>query len=282
MSDKPYVTIITSTYNAADTLRRCLDSVNSQTFTYIEHIIIDGGSTDGTQDIISYYASKDNSKISYWISETDTGIYNAWNKALPHVHGEWVLFLGADDYYCSNDTFANIVPKLVEYVHKTPIIYGQVYTLNSETGKITGILGINWDKCKRKFLQGRISLPHAAVFHHKNIFKQYGCYNDKYIICGDYDFLYPILLNNDPIFVEMPIALFSDGGISNKIDSFSVLFSERKQTINKYHGRTSLILGLRYIKSIIFLFCENHNLKFVLDLYIKLENIYRPILLKNG
>ena len=91
----PLISIIVAVYNGEKTLQRCIDSVFSQTYPHKELIIIDGGSTDGTVDILQ----TNNDKITYWKSEPDNGIYQAWNKALDHAKSDWICFLGSDDYF---------------------------------------------------------------------------------------------------------------------------------------------------------------------------------------
>ncbi len=81
----PLISVIMAVYNGADSVRRCIDSVSAQTYQNRELIIIDGGSQDGTTDILK----KNNDKITYWESKKDRGIYHAWNKALKHARGEW-------------------------------------------------------------------------------------------------------------------------------------------------------------------------------------------------
>ena len=87
------VSIITSVYNAASTLEGCLLSVRNQSYHDVEHIVIDGGSTDGSVELIQRHSSQ----LAYWISEPDGGISDAWNKGLSAATGEWIAFLGADD-----------------------------------------------------------------------------------------------------------------------------------------------------------------------------------------
>jgi len=98
------ITIITVVYNGVEFIERTIQSVASQTHKYIEYIIIDGGSTDGTVDIIKAY--KDN--ITYWVSEPDKGIYDAMNKGIRAATGDWINFLNAGDTFAGNDTISNI------------------------------------------------------------------------------------------------------------------------------------------------------------------------------
>src|ERR1700730_11011275 len=87
------ISIIIVTYNAENTLQRCLDSIYIQAYPEIEIIVIDGNSTDNTVEILK----RNSSRIAFWKSEPDEGIYDAMNKAIKHITGKWVYFLGADD-----------------------------------------------------------------------------------------------------------------------------------------------------------------------------------------
>src|SRR5690606_34585060 len=90
----PRFSVVISVFNGAKTLQKCLDSVAGQTYAARELIVIDGGSTDGTQQILRHNAGR----LAYWVSEPDRGTYHAWNKALAQASGDWSCFLGADDY----------------------------------------------------------------------------------------------------------------------------------------------------------------------------------------
>src|SRR5450631_4719938 len=94
-NNKPLVSVITSIFNNVSLLSRTIESVRSQCGVQIEYIVIDGGSTDGTLDVIRKYEPQ----IDYWVSEPDMGIYDAWNKGILASHGEWIAFLGAGDVY---------------------------------------------------------------------------------------------------------------------------------------------------------------------------------------
>ena len=104
----PRISIITVVYNGASTLEQTILSVLKQTYSRIEYIIIDGGSKDGTVDIIKKYQDR----IAYWVSEPDEGIYDAMNKGIRHASGDWIYFLGADDIlynilHCMTTAFVN-------------------------------------------------------------------------------------------------------------------------------------------------------------------------------
>lgn len=268
---KPYITIITSTYNAAKTLRRCLDSVETQSYQNIEHIIIDGNSSDGTQDIITEYAAKENTRISYWISESDSGIYNAWNKALPHINGEWVLFLGADDYYCEN-IFDKIISTLQKLPQNITIAYGKVSMFDADTNTVIRTLGKNWDYHKKGFFNGLLMLPHQGVFHRRTVFEKYGGFNDTYNIAADYSFLYPILESEEPVFIDEIIAMYSNEGISSNLENSLHCLAEYEETVKKHGRKVSILFRAMKLKTKMLIFCKIHNLKLMYTMIDKSYN----------
>ena len=93
MQDQVLISVVTVSYNAVSTIEQTILSVINQTYPHIEYIIIDGGSTDGTVDVIKKYADK----ITYWVSEPDKGIYDAMNKGLRRVRGDWCVFMNSGD-----------------------------------------------------------------------------------------------------------------------------------------------------------------------------------------
>lgn len=104
MKSLPKVTVVTVCFNCKDTIERTLQNVLKQTYPYIEYIVIDGGSTDGTKLIIEQYAGR----LSYWVSEPDGGIYDAMNKGIRKATGEWILFRNAGDYFFSSSTIEDV------------------------------------------------------------------------------------------------------------------------------------------------------------------------------
>ncbi|WP_340621460.1 glycosyltransferase [Xenorhabdus siamensis] len=98
--NKPLISIVTSTYQAVELLPVTIKSIRNQKFKNFEWIIVDNASGDGTKDLII----NNQDIIKHWISEKDDGIYNAWNKALKMVSGDWIIFIGAGDNFFSNDT----------------------------------------------------------------------------------------------------------------------------------------------------------------------------------
>lgn len=229
---KPLVSIVTAVYNAQETLEQTIQSVLSQTYENIEYIIIDGGSTDGSLDTIKKY----DDKIAYWVSETDSGIYQAWNKALAHAKGDWVYFLGADDYLWSPSTIQQIVPSLNEAYPEIRVVYGQV-SLVTEMGKELQIIGnAPWQKVKRK-MRDMMIIPHPGTFHHRDIFDKLGVFNESFKIAGDFELLLRELKTRDALYVpDQTISAMRVGGVSSTPDSSLKLLREqyRARRLNSF------------------------------------------------
>lgn len=146
MKNTPLVTIITSTFNAVSELENSIKSVIAQSYPNVEYIIIDGGSTDGTLEIIKKYEKN----ISIIISEKDNGIYDAWNKDLSLATGDWIAFLGADDEYLPDAilNYVNHIEKL--NIDDLDYVSSKVELINSNN-KFIRVIGSpwNWKKFKR-------------------------------------------------------------------------------------------------------------------------------------
>jgi len=133
-----------ATYNAADVLPGCLDSIKAQTYPRLEVIVADGASSDGTLDILREYESK---LALRWKSEPDEGVYDAWNKALPMASGDWLLFLGADDSLHHPESVARAAERLMDAPADTLLAYGQVRRIHHVGGRTqmtpkTGMAGL--------------------------------------------------------------------------------------------------------------------------------------------
>ena len=168
VSQRPKVSIITVVYNAKEHLEITLHSVINQAYKNIEYIIIDGRSTDGTVDLIKQYEKN----ISYWVSEKDNGIYDAMNKALQVVTGDWVYFLGA------GDIMLNVLDKIVP-LFKGPntVYYGDVYR--------TDLLKV-FDGKFNLFRSSRMCICHQAIFYPAEAIKKYK-FNTKYKVQADHN-----------------------------------------------------------------------------------------------
>ncbi len=120
--DRPLISIVTVSFNAVETIEQTILSVVNQMYPNIEYIVIDGGSTDGTVDIIKKYSDK----IAYWVSEPDRGIYDAMNKGIDKATGRWINFMNCGDWFYTNDVIQSVVPHL----EKADVFYGNMVIQN--------------------------------------------------------------------------------------------------------------------------------------------------------
>ncbi|WP_406659837.1 glycosyltransferase family 2 protein [Methanolobus sp. ZRKC3] len=213
MTSQPLISIIVAVYNGSKTLQRCIDSVSDQTYPDKELIIIDGGSTDGTIDILT----ENDDKITYWESEPDNGIYNAWNKALDHVKGDWIYFLGSDDYLWKSNVFEEITPHLIKAESKNlQLVYGQVARV-TEDNEICCVDGEPWGHTWNGIIvDGVCTFTHQGMFHNRSLFEIYGKFDESFDIVGDYELLIRAFKDGgDALFVnELIVAGMQTGGVT--------------------------------------------------------------------
>jgi len=141
----------------------------------IEIIVIDGGSTDGTLDIIDKYMHQ----IYYFISEVDRGIYDAWNKAISVSRGDWITFIGSDDQWRKPESLTSLM-KIASYPNVN-YVSGKAHLADNKKQSI----GQKFDYSS--LMQG-MKFMHVGSLHHKSLFKNYGGFDANYRIAGDYDF----------------------------------------------------------------------------------------------
>ncbi len=235
MSYKPLISIVIATYNSISTLSFALKSAISQTYPFKEIIIIDGGSTDGTQKVIESYSSH----VKYWISESDRGIYDAWNKALLKTDGDWICFIGADDKFINNNILNCMAPILsLANLNKTRLIYFGIKKYNDNLDKYQ-LLGEEWEKSKDNFFKYQ-NIPHVGMMHHKSIFEQYGLFDPTFKIAGDYDLLIRVIKHESPMFEALIAYEMGNYGLSNNKSMQYLLLKENfraklKNRLNPFH-----------------------------------------------
>ena len=230
-NDTPLITVIVAVFNAETTVRQCLNSFTEQTYQKKQLIVIDGGSKDSTVEIIKDY----HDVIDYWISEPDSGIYSAWNKALLHATGDWVCFLGADDYFYNERVLEEISAELASGLPADiRIVYGQVLLVDT-LGNAIFTVGESWQKSGKLFNK-LMSIPHLGAMHHKSLFDEYGYFDESFKIAGDYEFLLRELKNAQAHFMPHIISVCMQiGGISsNPLNAIKQLKEVRRA--QKNHG----------------------------------------------
>jgi glycosyltransferase involved in cell wall biosynthesis len=213
------LSIITINFNNREGLKKTIESVIAQKFTDYEYLIVDGGSTDGSLDVIKQYADS----ISWWVSEPDEGIYDAMNKGILQAKGDYCQFLNSGDSLYSETVLENVFKEnyaedivtgnfIEQYANKTVLRKGRVYARQQEGKSLT------------LFDLFAGSLSHQSTFIRRTLFDRYGLYDVHYKIASDWIFfLKTIGLNNVEVkHIDIIIVYFNMDGISNTELSLSV------------------------------------------------------------
>ncbi|WP_338791057.1 glycosyltransferase family 2 protein [Bernardetia sp. MNP-M8] len=225
MVNLPKISIITPSYNQDHCIEECILSVINQDYSNIEFIIIDGKSTDNSVEIIKKYADQ----ITYWVSESDKGIYDAMNKGIEKATGDWLYFLGTDDklqkgvisqIFCyenleeCNFLYGEVESKNTTFVHRGTVDYANLFERN---------------------------LCHQVIFYHKNLFENLGNYNKKYKLYADWDFNIRCFTYKHikPKYVDKIVCTYSGEGISSH--TIDEVFKKEKlpKYINKFLVKVS-------------------------------------------
>jgi glycosyltransferase involved in cell wall biosynthesis len=256
--EKPLVTIITVVFNGVKTIERTINSIANQTYDNIEFIIIDGGSTDGTLDILHRYEHN----IDYWVSEMDQGIYDAFNKAITCSSGDWICFIGADDFLWTDAVIANLAHTLSYTEQNVKLVYNRIAIVNSQQ-ELIYVTGEPWAIAKPK-LRYKMSIPHQGLFYRRSWFDQYGLFDTTFRIAGDYENFLRGQPHENAIFVSDNImAGMAQGGISNTAENSIKSLKEvlRAQLLHgaKYPTTNFIFAAIRvYIRYGLQIFLTKH------------------------
>lgn len=242
--NKPLITVITVVFNGEKHLKQTIQSVIGQTYDNVEYIIIDGGSTDETLDIIRKYEDA----IDYWMSEKDGGIYDAMNKGIDVASGEWLNFMNAGDGFVNGDIIQSIVNEYILKDNKD-IISGYVKIVNS-SGKWLGYKH-PYKKLKVCDFIKENCIAHQATFIHRDVFKKIGQFSLEYKIQGDYDFWlrakrYGLMFNH----IEMDIANFLNNGLSSDRNRYEISLQEKYNSLLKNQFLTIMQCKLMFNKEL--------------------------------
>lgn len=225
---KKKLTIITVCYNAENFIKRTFESVINQNFYNYEYVVVDGLSNDDTIKIVKDFSDEFfNKGISFkWISESDTGIYDAMNKGIKMANGKWILFLNAGDTLFNNNVLRNFMDK--KYSKNIGLVYGDTNLIYSKNkNKIRRNKNIN------RFKLLFYTINHQSIFFNYEIFKKLGLYNTKYKIIADKDLILKAYFNEEIKFdyINEIVANYDVNGLSS---DYSELLKE-KYLITKQH-----------------------------------------------
>lgn len=237
--EKPKASIISVVLNDVQGIEKTISGVLSQDYEPVELIIVDGGSTDGTTDIIK----KNDGKIKWWVSEPDKGIYDAMNKGLKHAGGEWVIFLNAGDTFYKTVTLSRIFAKPVP--EDTGIIYGD-YIADYGGFKVYRKSGKEADLWKGMIFR------HQSMLVRTRLIKDSG-YDRQYLLAADYDLVCRLFLEGWKfLYFPEPVSICDASGRSNQFmvkscaEHYNIIRKYRKLTFTQrhYYSDRKLLLAM--------------------------------------
>lgn len=214
------VSIITVNYNNLEGLKKTIESVRSQTYKTFEHIVVDGGSNDGSAE----YIQANYEFFDYWLSEPDSGVYQAMNKGIKKAKGEYLLFLNSGDHFYK----AEVLEENYQYITNYDIIYFDLQVIDTKKTfikKYPNILSFSY------FVKD--TLPHPATFIKKELFNLVGLYKEDFKIVSDWKFFMDSIckFNVTYKYVTKIASVFYLDGISSKPENRSIIFKEKQNVL---------------------------------------------------
>lgn len=231
---RPPISVITVVLNAKNLVKECVDSVLAQTVDGLEYIVVDGGSTDGTLDILRSYGGR----IARLVSEPDRGLYDAMNKGLKIATGEFVHFLNVDDRYVSARTLADVLPEL----DRGALCYGQMQYVDGTNVKLLGE-PFDWDRELRSS-----HIPQPAMFVAPELYLQVGEFDSALRIAADYDMVLRLAKRFPVKFIPMPVTIMHSGGVSYRRPDLT--FSE-SMIVSRRNGLGLLPAMASYVQRVL-------------------------------
>jgi glycosyltransferase involved in cell wall biosynthesis len=219
------LSIITINFNNKYGLEKTFDSIFQQTFQDFEYLVIDGGSTDGSIDLIKSHSDK----INFWVAENDSGVYNAMNKGIKKATGEYINFMNSGDFFYEKNTLDKVIPYLNE---DKAVLCGDTESYKNEQF-VTNFLAPKEVTFSHFFKEG---LYHQSTFIKRDLFYKYFFYNENYKICSDWElFIYSLCLKNESYQrLDFFICKYDLGGISADSKYIELHQQERKRVLNLY------------------------------------------------
>lgn len=248
------ISVVTCSYNSEKTIGRTIKSILSQGFDNYEYLIIDGGSSDKTVEIVKRYEPLFNGKLR-WISEKDHGIYDAMNKGINLSKGDYVWLVNSDDYL-EPEALQNVAAQISE--KQSDVICGYIEYFSEESDN-KHIFKYTPQESEIEYRKKRMGIVHPATIVARRIYEKYGLYDDSFFISADMDWFLRIKENDVNIdFIDIKLSNMSDGGISSqsnnvkkRIHDWKILFG--KHTKNKAEYWRYMIHRLvTYYKTFVF------------------------------
>ena len=239
------ISIITIVYNNKAHIASCIESVLNQTYTDVEHLVIDGGSTDGTQAVVEPYKDR----LGYYCSEKDTGLYNALNKGIRAATGDVIGILHSDDLYFSTDTLGEVAAAFAS--SGADLVYGNgMFVDRHDTEQVKRVYRSK--AFHASYLKyGWIPL-HTTIYVKAAVFKEYGMYEEQYRIASDYEISLRWFHNEriKTYFLDAWLVKMRLGGKSTTASLQRQKSTEDLEIIKRYPLRGLFTLGFKIARKI--------------------------------
>ena len=241
------ITIITTTFNSGGTVATTFDSVLSQTFKDIEYIVVDGASKDNTLDIVKKYEPAFEGRMR-WMSEKDSGVYDAMNKGLRIATGDVIGFLNSDDFFTANDCLQTVADAFA--ANGIDAIYGNVHYVNSND--LQTMVRFYSSKRFRPYLMRLGFMPaHPSFYCRRSIYEKYGVFDTSYKIASDFELLLRFIYVNKirTKYIAKDFVTMRTGGLSTSgFSSHSQIMKDHRKALKANKGYSNFfVLCLRYI-----------------------------------
>ncbi len=240
------ISIITSTFNSADTVKDTFDSILAQTFKDIEYLVVDGCSTDGTIDIIKEYEQRFQGRMK-WISEKDSGVYDAMNKGIGMATGDIIGFLNSDDFYTSNDCLQTIADSFAQ--NDIDATYGNVHYVDPDDLNQM----VRYYSSKR-FTPGKMRLgfmpAHPSFYCKRSVYEAYGNFDTSYKIASDFELLLRFIYVHKikTKYIQKDFVTMRTGGLSTSgLSSHRQIMKDHRKALKANHVSSNFfVLSMRY------------------------------------
>ena len=256
MNNKPFFSIATPCWNSVATIERTIKSVLVQEFKDYEYIIVDGGSTDGTLDIIRKYEPLFEGRMK-WKSEPDKGLYDAFNKGVERSTGIYCWNVNSDDYI-----EADALVKIKKFIDENsweqlPVISFGMNFISIE-GDFIKTLTRNESGLKGAFANDYIGVSHPATLVPKVIYDKYGAFDPYYSVIGDTDWFHRVYAEGEKfVFSDVAITNMSDGGVSN-LFNYKRSLRDRIYFLRKFYSNP-ITRFIHWFKWTIGFFVQKYN-----------------------
>jgi len=230
------ISVITVNLNNLGGLKRTVESVVNQDYPNLEYLIIDGGSKDGSKEFVE----GNRKRISFFLSEKDSGVYDAMNKGVKKSTGDYLIFLNSGDFFSE----PNSLTKLIANSQGEDLIFGDILIQEPDR---------SWIKTYPDVLNFRYfyfeSMPHPATLISKGLFERHGLYDTRLKIVSDWRFFLLAVVKHQCSYlhVKAVISTFLLGGMSSMTENINAVISERRSTLKEYYNLYFIGYGL-YLK----------------------------------